>query len=642
MPQGSALTHPTPGDSIAPVPVAREPCGWVGDFSDLIACDPTVLAARLARMLPQRGHDQFVAWDTSIAILRQTAARCVEALPAASDFAAILEYQLLRDTRRPDVIVLENGTVVVIEFKEGAKPTTAGEDQVRCYARDLRHYHSSCHDRAIVPFLVPVRFRGAPREHKGVIVTPPDQLAAQIIALTPSSRLQRPDATAWIAGAYAPLPGIAQAARALFHREPLPRIKRADAAGIPEVLSRLLALAHDAQRERSRKLVILTGVPGSGKTLVGLQLVHAEVLDALVPEARRGSTPAVFLSGNDPLVDVLQTSLKSKDFVQSLKPFLDDYVTRRPDIAPPEHVIVFDEAQRAWDRKHVFRKHRGSFGERSEPELLLAIAERIPEWCLVLALCGEGQEIHVGEEGGLELWADAVRGRDWTVHAPPHVTDALGRMNVSAHVEPRFQLDVTLRAHVAHALHRWIDLLLDGQLESARKAMSSIEGYDCYVTRDMDLARQYIRDRYAGQPDRRYGLLASSCALNLRHFVRRLKEDNVGARYGRWYEGQPRGPNYCCSLEIAVSEFGCQGLELDYALLCWADDFTWSGSGWEQREGKQRRGAKNPQRLRTNAYRVLLTRGRDGMCIFVPSDPRPLMDPVYDALVCAGVQPLQP
>lgn len=587
-----------------------------------------------------RGHEQFAAWASSLAILRTAASHCVDALPAASGFAAILEYELPRDDRRPDVIVLENGTVVVIEFKEGAKPTTADVDQVHCYARDLKHYHSACHDRRIVPFLVQVAYPGPVHERKGVIVTPPDQLAAQILALTPKADLHRPDASAWLDGQYAPLPGIAQAARSLFHRQPIPRIKRADAAGIPQVSARLIELAADAERKRARKIVMLTGVPGSGKTLVGLQLVHAEALDALVPPGRRAGAPGVFLSGNDPLVDVLQKALNSTDFVQSLKSFLKHYIAHS-DGVPPEHVLVFDEAQRAWDQEKVFQKHTGAFGKRSEPDLLLTIADRIPDWCLVLALLGEGQEIHVGEEGGLELWAEALRNHEgWTMHAPSQVAQALSHAGVKAHAEPLLRLDTTLRAHVAENLHRWVEYLLEGRLDQARAVLVSVEGHDLYVTRDFEHARQYVRNRYAGQRDRRYGLLASSCAENVRPFARRVKEDGVGIRYGRWYEGQPRGANFCCSLETAVSEFGCQGLELDYAILCWGDDLTWTGSNWAQHGGKKRRGAKDYQRLRTNAYRVLLTRGRDGTCIFVPPKPATLMDPVFEALGSAGVQPL--
>lgn len=616
----------------------REPCGWSGDFADLIACESTTLAATLDRSLAPRGHEQFLAWDSSLRILRNAASRCVDALPAASDFAAILEYELPRDDRRPDVIVLENGTVVVIEFKEGAKPTTAAEDQVRCYARDLKHYHSACHEREVVPLLVPVGYRGPVHERKGVIVTPPDGLGAQILALTANAELHRPDATAWLDGQYAPLPGIAQAARALFHREPLPRIKRADAAGIPQVIARLLQLAAQAQRERARKLVVLTGVPGSGKTLVGLQLVHTAALDALVPPHRRAGAPGVLLSGNDPLVDVLQKTLDSTAFVGSLKVFLDQYIARS-DGTPPEHVLVFDEAQRAWDQDKVFHKHKGAFGRRSEPELLLTIAERIPDWCLVLALVGEGQEIHVGEEGGIELWAEALCNHArWSVHTEGRVAQSFEAMGVTASSDPLFRLDTTLRAHVAEDLHLWVEHLLEGRLDQARILVDSLEGYDLYVTRAIEHARNYVRERYRGQSDRRYGLLASSCAENLRSFALRIKEDGLGVEYGRWYEGQARGKNFCCALETAVSEFGCQGLELDYAVLCWADDLTWTGSQWAQSGGKKRRGAKDSQRLRANAYRVLLTRGRDGTCLFVPPEPR--MDPVYEALVAAGVPPL--
>lgn len=618
----------------------REPCGWSGDFAALIASDSTALATHLTHSLREPGHEQFEAWASSIGILQAAASRCVGLLPAAGDFAAILEYELPRDDRRPDVIVLENGTVVVIEFKEGPKPTTAGEDQVRSYARDLKHYHSACHEREIVPFLVPVGYGGPVQERRGVVVTPPEQLGQQILALTPGGELQRPDRAAWLAGRYSPLPGIAQAARALFHREPLPRIKRADAAGIPKVMERLLQLAAEAQRERARKLVLITGVPGSGKTLVGLQLVYAGALDALVPPGRNASAPGVFLSGNDPLVDVLQKALDSRAFVQSLKHFLTTHVD--PSAAPPpEHVLVFDEAQRAWDAKRVHSKHRGGFGSRSEPELLLTIADRIPEWCLVLALLGEGQEIHVGEEAGLALWADALRSREgWTVHSETNVVQAFQAMGVTVTVEPLLRLDTTLRAHVAERLHRWVECLLEGKLEQARILVDSMEGYDLYVTRDFDLARGYVRDRYEGQGDRRYGLLASSCAENLRAVARRIKEDMSGVAYGRWYEGKAKGPNFCCSLETAVSEFGCQGLELDYSVVCWGDDFTWCGSHWAQREGKKRRGVRDVQRLRANAYRVLLTRGRDGTCIFVPASPPAMMDPVYAALVAAGVQPL--
>jgi hypothetical protein len=613
----------------------RDPYGWCWDFDALRVCDPTALARVLERRFPSRGHEQFRAWTTSLAVLRATADQCTEATEHAASYAAILEYVLPRDVRRPDVVVLENGTVLVIEFKEGARISAADVDQVQAYARDLREYHAACHERHIVPILVLLGYRGDVVRRGEVIVTRADCLHEQILAMTSQGAFHAPDALGWLRAAYDPLPSLVHASRRIFEREPLPQIKRAASAGLPHALARLLSIAAEARADGSRRLVLVTGVPGSGKTLLGLQLVHAEALDALADPGAHG-TPGVLLSGNDPLVDVLQYALKSRAFVQKLKTFLLEY-HGSSDATPPEHVLVFDEAQRAWDASKVSTKHRGELGEKTEPELLLEIADRMPGWSVVVALVGEGQEIHVGEERGLSLWADALRARTgWRVHAPPRIAGAV-RGSVPVYEEPGLDLDTTLRTHAAADLHRWVRTLLDGELDAAGAIRQRLSGYAIYVTRELDLARRYFAGRYAGQPDRRYGMLASSCATNV-YFTRRLKEDGVGVKYGRWYEGSPRGDNYCCSLRTAVSEFGCQGLELDGALVCWGDDLTWTGSGWAQRAGKKRRGAQSSERLRINAYRVLLTRARDGMCVFVPPEPAHVMDPVAEALAIAGAE----
>jgi hypothetical protein len=616
--------------------VPGDRCGWYGDLAALTGHDAIDLAAHLAKAINPRGHQQFDAWISSLEVLRAAASTCITTLPAAAEFAAILEYQLPRDDRRPDAIVLENGTVVVIEFKESGTPSRAAEDQVRAYARDLRAYHSACHDRRVVPFLVPLKYAGQAYERDGVSVVPASQLAERILALVPPGPLHRPDPARILGGRYDPLPGIAHAARLIFQKQPLPRIRRADSAKIPDVHQRLLQLARTAASSRERTLVLLSGAPGSGKTLVGLQLVHSPELDPLVRHETTGRAGALFLSGNDPLVEVLQTTLDSRDFVQPLKRYLEEHITVL-DHRPWEHVLVFDEAQRAWDAKKVTNKHHGKLGFDSEPELLLRVAERVPEWSMVVALIGDGQEIHTGEEAGLELWANAVRGRDsWRIVAPQEIAVSLAREGVKAETEPLFHLDTTLRAHDAEALHQWVSTLLDGDLHAARALAPRLTGFDLYVTRELDAARQYVRERYQALRDRRWGLLASSCAENLRGEVLRIKEDNLGVRYGFWYEGGEKkgGKNYCCSLERAVSEFGCQGLELDYAVLCWGDDLTWTGDRWDQLGGKLRRGAQDRRRLRLNAYRVLLTRGRDGMCIYVPRGSA--LDSVELALRAAG------
>jgi hypothetical protein len=560
----------------------------------------------------------------------------MEATAGASAYAAILEYVLPRDIRRPDVVVLENGTVLVIEFKQGTRISVADVDQVQAYARDLREYHAACHERRVVPILVPIGYRGEVVHRGEVIVTPADRLHEQILAMTSGGAGHVPDTREWLRSPYDPLPSLVHASRRIFEQEPLPRIKRAVSAGLPDAFARLLEIASEAKRDGSRRLVLVTGVPGSGKTLLGLELAHAAALQEIVGGDAKC---AVLLSGNDPLVDVLQYALKSTAFVQSLKAFLVEYHVRS-NAAPPEHVLVFDEAQRAWDRKKVSSKHRGELGDHTEPELLLEIADRVPGWSVVVALVGDGQEIHVGEEAGLVLWADALRDRSsWRVHVPPRIAAEL-RGAAPLHEEPYFDLDTTLRTHTAADLHRWVRTLLDGDLDRARSIREALSDYSIYVTRDLELARRYLSRRYAGLSDRRFGMLASSCATNLLGFTRRLKEDGVGVKYGRWYEGKPHGDNWCGSLRTAVSEFGCQGLELDGALVCWGDDLTWTGSGWAQLAGKKRRGAQNSARLRANAYRVLLTRARDGMCVFVPPEPAKVMDPVVEALERAGAERL--
>jgi len=618
----------------------QQPCGWWGDFATLIESEPDAIARQLHQRYTPRGHEQFTAWIDSVEILRSTARGCVGQAPGAAVCTAILEYELPRDERRPDVVVLENGTVLVIEFKTGRAPSSADVDQVQCYARDLREYHAQCRGRRIVPVLVLASYRGPVVQRGDVIVSSPEHLSAEILTRLTLAPGGQPDPLTWLRGEYAPMPGLAAAARLIFDREPLPRIKRAESAGIPEALECLESIAAEASRTGSRRLVLLTGVPGAGKTLAGLSLAYSGQLEALVPEDRRGPPPGVFLSGNGPLVDVLQYTLKSTSFVQSLKTYLEYYVAKNPDARPPEHVLVFDEAQRAWDAKKVTTKHRGTLGKRSEPALLLDVAERIPQWSVVVALIGEGQEIHVGEEAGLSLWTDALRGREgWQLHAPPRLLADTSPPG-PARAEPALDLDTTLRTHVAAELHRWVSELLEGEPSTAAAIASRLGDYRIYVTRDLDQARRYAQRFYAGRADCRYGLLASSCAENLRAHALRIKEDGINVRYGRWYEGSARGKNYCCALQTAVSEFGCQGLELDLSIVCWGDDLTHGDAGWTQRGGKKRRGAQAPEQLRRNAYRVLLTRGRDGMCIFVPPTPAELMDPVDAALVEAGAQRL--
>ncbi len=296
--------------------------------------------------------------------------------------------------------MLERGCVAVLELKGALHASQAAIDQAMGYARDLRAYHAACADRSVTPALL-VRGGGpTPVECDGVYVVGPEGLDALLEALS-ADGAPIVDAEEFLAlDAYAPSPTIVQAARELFHRRELPMIERARAATDP-ALRYIADIAREAARTRTRHLVLLSGVPGSGKTLVGLQLVHAHWLDEMsVPRANgRMMPPAVYLSGNGPLVQVLQHALQDaggggRTFVQAIKEYVRQH-SRPGRPVPPEHLIVFDEAQRAHDAERVAHVHGSEVG-LSEPERLIEFCERIPEWCVLVALIGNGQAIHVG------------------------------------------------------------------------------------------------------------------------------------------------------------------------------------------------------------------------------------------------------
>lgn len=601
---------------------------WAGDVATFVATPDEDLLGALTRFLRETGGPQLLAWHRSISVLREQFRTC---LPHAASFGLVLEFELPRSGgRRPDLIVLENGTVLVVEFKNRVEVEQADLDQVLGYVRDLEDYHAGCQGRRLVPVVIPIGMRGGPFQRNGVRVIPPSMLGDLIRELCPFPSGKPADVAAWTSAPYCPLPSLVEAARLLFERQPLPRIRRAESARIPETVSLVESIVGEAARHNRRTLVLVSGVPGSGKTLLGLQLVHSRDL----------ALPAVFVSGNGPLVQVLQYALGGgrarREFVQDLRSFLRDKLIRSQ--APSrERVVVFDEAQRAWDRDRVLLKHKGQL-VGSEPELLVRIADRGPHEAFVLvALIGEGQEIHAGEEAGIGQWVEAVCGSSgWHVVAPEHLAQRFRAAGVETRVESILNLTSTLRSHRASLAAKWVDLLLAGQLDDAANIASQLHEskFTLYVARDLEALREYVRHRYESDPAKRYGILVSSKYRNAGvHGIQPVQASYW--YYGEWYEEGPSHPRSGCGLRIAVTESGCQGLELDCPIVCWGPDLTWSGAGWVVR-GSRSRHVMDPGRLRKNAYRVLLTRGRDGLCVFVPQGPDREMDLTYAALLRAG------
>jgi len=549
-------------------------------------------------------------------------------------------------------VVLQRGNVSVVEIKGHLRPTKAALDQALGYARDLAAYHAACAGKKVTAILVTRGATDTPMLIDGVYVASPESLDWLLEQLS-CSKAQVIRIQDFLAlDAYAPLPSIVQAARELFHKHRLPFIKRARATTEP-ALEYITAVAHEAAQSKARHLVLLSGVPGSGKTLVGLQLVHAGWLDdlAVARDSGKPAAPAVYLSGNGPLVQVLQDALAEaggggRKFVQSIKNYV-AYHSRRRTVPPPEHLIVFDEAQRAHDAERVAHVHHTELGQ-SEPEHLLEFCERIPEWSVLVALIGEGQAIHVGEEGGPALWADALHSirhpGNWTVHAASHLCSIFIRAEVATRSMAALNLDTEIRFHLTPKVHEFVAGLLNGtSVADLRLLADELHdgGHRFLVTRDLNQAKGYSRERYADAVHARYGLLASSRDKWLLDFgVDNSFQTTKQLRVGPWYNALPTDPRSCCQLETVATEFSSQGLELDCAVLAWGSDLLWANGDWSIANSRRTRGhIRDPLSLRKNIYRVLLTRGRDGTVVFVPPDCR--FETTFDHLQDIGFRPLK-
>jgi hypothetical protein len=659
---------------------ARARYGWESSFPTFSETEPRIVRVSLQEFLGEAGDSQIRAWDDSIPKIQVEVGAVVEIDELAEQYTAILEYELPMESRRPDVVLLVNGAVVVLELKGKTEPDQADLDQAAAYARDLRCYHKHCADREVHAVVVPTRAPGYIGVRDGVHICGPASLHELIDdfqtpwedgPLTAEQFLAR--------DAYCPLPTLVQAARELFIDGKVRPIHRAHAQTQPAI-DEIARIAHDAAGTSSRHLVLVTGVPGSGKTLVGLSAVHNPALDDLAIERAGGkpTAPAIFLSGNGPLVTVLQYELRSaggggKTFVRDVKNYVKQYLGDGKAI-PPQHVIVYDEAQRAWDLDQVTAKHSLPF-PKSEPEAFVNFGERVPGWCVLVGLIGSGQEIHVGEEAGLGQWRTALdkagSPESWTVHAPQKVLDEFfgpdweGGKTLAAHsrADDALELTVELRFHFADDLDAWVDGLLtddrewpadererrnDALAARGRELAARLEnaGYHLRMTRNVNVAKSYLVNRYAEAPDARYGLVASSRDKKLEEWgIPNGWHATQRVQLGPWYGEGDSDPRSCRSLSQAVTEFGAQGLELDAVLLGWGTDFMRANDHdaehWSNEYSKRhQRGShvKDPFQLRINAYRVLLTRGRDAAVIFVP--PLPMLDATAAWLQAHGVKAL--
>jgi hypothetical protein len=548
---------------------------------------------------------QTQAWARVIPKLQQMFVQLLLARPEAHEWAVLLEYPLYRLRRRIDLVILAGSLIVVVECKVGAEAFTAEDStQVEEYALDLRDFHAESYRRTIVPVLwstdtvVPGDRIACPAitPRAGtvgdVMHVGAEGLYGCLAALSPPIGDPNLVDEQWDRSVYKPVPNVIEAATSIFAGHDVRSIANADADNLRSAATRLLELIKEARDHGRRYLLVLTGVPGSGKTLAGLHVVHSAIATGV---ERQGEI--VYLSGNTPLVVVLREALArdenlrrrragegtrlgdirrdARARIQHINDFLQESLRGSPKEPPHEHVIVFDEAQRAWDEKQGFEKFARS---ASEPALLLELMSRHHDWCACVCLIGGGQEINSGEEGVFG-WGEALRRMEaadrqqWSVFAPPDVLDGgpsagtftLGDLppDLRIAVEVDLQLRVPQRSYRSPSLSRWVDYVLDGDSEAAKTTAHDLSEYPLFISRSLAQAKSWLKER--GRGERRYGLAASSGARRLRaEGLGVTLNASAGNEIAQWYLN-PRGDiRSSYALEVPANEYTCQGLELDF------------------------------------------------------------------------------
>ena len=558
-----------------------------------------VLAAAHHHALEEQ---QRWAWLQQLSILKP-------ALANQAGGRIFLEFYIPRMGKRADAVLIAANIIFVIEFKAGAsRHATTALDQVEDYALDLKNFHEGSHTAPIVPVLVSTNAESQPIPElmfaddlvASPVGTNKADLGKLIDVICASRAFPSLDTDEWMATGYRPTPTIVQAAEILYRTHSVTDISRSDAGAknLQETTACVSSVIDRARQNRAKAICFVTGVPGSGKTLAGLNIATRRSVE-------HQDEHAVFLSGNGPLVDVLREALardkvardgvskktaerEVRSFIQNIHHFRDDYVGNNA--IPIEKVVVFDEAQRAWTREQAasfMQRKRGQPDfDMSEPEFLISVMDRHPDWCTIVCLVGGGQEINTGE-AGISEWISAleVRFPSWEVHISSRM--ALPEYGSKSQVEqflasPRVHSDehlhlaVSMRSFRAEALSEWVGHIIENEAEAARATYKSIEAaYPIYLTRDLSAASAWLRSQARGTE--RFGLVASSGAQRLRpegiHIKAKIEPAN-------WFLNDSADVRSSYYLEDVASEFAVQGLELDWVGVCWDGDFYHKDGKW--------------------------------------------------------------
>lgn len=626
----------------------------------------------LTRGSAAEGYDvspqQLEAWNHEYSVTVEAIFRLRTLLPGSLSWHLLFEYCIPGRRKRLDLAILTDRGIIAVEFKVGLARFNSGDKwQLLEYCWNLRDFHEASVGKLIAPVLVATGATascvaeplaaGATLQRRLLPIqctgdsTFPDTLSAAYAQMA-AEPLWTYDPVAWENSACAPTLDIIRAAQTLYNTHDVRQISNAYADNIETTTNELLAILEQVRREGLKAVCFVTGIPGAGKTLVGLNTAYSQGL------GDQASGSASFTSGNNPLLRVLRAALAKNlrtagkpqklvafevsALLQNVHDFMAQHLrSPRPD-GPPQRILIFDEAQRAWAASQVRKKNKtkkgfpASYLDHSEPEIIFHVMERCRDWCLIVALVGGGQEIYDGE-AGLAEWGRALQASNssWKVWAP---TEALrgdhslanqklqigeGTRKLEVIANPRLHLSVGKRTYRAQAFAEWVNHVLDSKAELAARVMKDITEYEVLLVRDLGTARKLLR-MYC-PVDQRPALLASSGALRLRSDGIELSSSfRGGYNYEDWFLADSDDIRSSHQLEVAATEFECQGLEVDWAAVCWGGDLLRhpSQAEWQHRRfrGTEWENVRQPSKKQflLNKYRVLLTRAREGMVIWIP------------------------
>lgn len=617
---------------------------------------------------------QSNTWREEIAVLK-------DQLAGFDEGRIIFEYTIPRMGKRVDNVVLYKNIVFLLEFKCGdTEYRSSTYDQVYDYALDLKNFQKESHNKLIVPIMVSTKAEAIDNNIKKIndIIEPlscnSTNIAETINGVCSLFAPDEFDYTQWENSEYLPTPTIIEAAQALYRGHNVYDITRSDAGAenLTVTTDEINNIIEYSKANNKKSICFVTGVPGAGKTLVGLNIA-IERSDAQTGEH------AVFLSGNFPLVQVLQEALardkvaqektqgnrlskaealrSTSAFIQIIHKYRDSFVGNAN--VPPEKIAIFDEAQRAWTKEQIAKFMQTKKGvpnfDYSEPEFLISTMDRHQNWAVIICLVGGGQEINTGE-AGLPEWFDSMRRSfaDWDVYITPQLNDEEYRRecewndmisDLNIFEKEKLHLATSIRSFRTPDLAAFVKAVLDVDTEKAIELHNRIKDkYPIAITRDLNTAKQWVRDH--GQGTTRYGLLASSGAL-------RLKPEGIFVKneisVANWFLNGKDDIRSSYALEDVVTEFDIQGLELDYSIVAWDADFRFTNGKWTYNNfvGNKWNTVRSQDKVLylKNTYRVLLTRARQGMVIFIPmgcdtdaTRPTNFYDETYNYLKQIGIE----